>query len=445
LKKNILTFGFLTFAILTYAQLTQSLSFYGDKCDSIKIGAAVGSAFYTYADTGQPYDMVVRNNFNILVAENEMKYDAMEPQKGVFNYTNADKLVAYAQKYGIQVRGHNLCWHNQLPTWLNAGLTNGTANGTFTRASLQAILKNHITNIVSRYKGKIQQWDVVNEPFNDGTGTLRTSIWQQVIGNDYIDSAFVWTHRADPAAKLYLNEYSAELYGSTKSNAMYNYVIGMKNRNIPINGVGFQCHFTVNSINFSTLDQNIKRYASIGLEVIITELDIRILKTNYTADPAKWLAYQAEDYRKMIRLCLDNPNSKTFVTWGFTDKYSWIPNFTNNLSDYSLIFDTSYMPKPAYTSLLNELATESNKTGIDIINSEVDLKLIVTNESLYVESENTMKYCQLFDVQGKCLFNYGNRNNSVQIPLNNFRSGIYILKVFLVNGQFTVRKFIVEK
>ena len=450
IKKNILykiifTISLLTFTILGFAQLTQSLSFYGDKCDSIKIGAAVGSAFYSNVDTGSSYDLTIKKDFNILVAENEMKFDAMEPQKGVFNFSNADKLVAFAQKYRKQVRGHNLCWHSQLPSWINAGLTNGNANGTFTRATLMAILKNHITTVVSRYKGRIQQWDVVNEPFDDSTGALRSSIWKQVIGTDYIDSAFVWAHRADPDAKLYLNEYSGELYGSTKSNAMYNYVNGMKTRGVPITGVGFQCHFTVNTINFTTLDQNIKRYASIGLEVIITELDIRILKTNYTADPAKWLVYQAEDYRKMIRLCLDNPNSKSFVTWGFTDKYSWIPNFTNNLSDYSLIFDTSYSPKPAYTSILNELATESNKTGINIINAEHYLKLIVTNQTAYIESEYTMECCQLFDVQGKCSFNYGNRNNSVQISLKNCHSGIYILKVFLENGQMISRKFIVEK
>lgn len=158
--KNIAIIGcFFVNAFAIQAQLQQSLYFYADKCDSLKIGAAVGSEFYLSSvyDTGSPYDKVVKDNFNILVAENEMKYDAMEPQKDVFSFTKPDKLVAYAQKYGKQVRGHTLCWHSQLPSWVTAGLNNGVANGIYTRESLMGILKNHITTIVSRYKGKVQQ------------------------------------------------------------------------------------------------------------------------------------------------------------------------------------------------------------------------------------------------------------------------------------------------
>lgn len=430
-------------SFLSQAQLQQSLNFYADKCQNLKIGAAVGSAFYSNADTGNSYDMTVRNNFNILVAENEMKFDAMEPKKGVFNYTNADKLVAYAQKYSMQIRGHNLCWHSQLPSWINAGLTNGTANRTFTRATLMAILKNHISTIVSRYKGKVQQWDVVNEPFNDGTGTLRSSIWQQVIGNDYIDSAFVWAHRADPDAKLYLNEYGAEMGGDTKSEAMFNYVKSMKDRGIPITGVGFQCHFIVNTINFTKLDQNIKRYASAGLEVIVTELDIRIKNTDYTSNTALWLAYQASDYQNLINICLNNSNAKTFVTWGFTDLYSWIPNFTNNTYGYSLIFDNSYAGKPAYTSLLNALATESARlSSVNPVKETAVARLIFTNGLAFVKSETVMTLCQLYDLKGNCLFSSIDRSLKIQLPLKDIPSGIYILKVSLVKGQVISLKFI---
>lgn len=446
-KKILLCFSFLSvFLVNSIGQ--QSLSLYANKCQNFKIGTAVGSNFYNVYDTGDLYNQTITTNFNILVAENEMKYDAMEPQKGIFSFTKPDKLVAYAQKYGIQIRGHNLCWHNQLPSWLNAGLTNGTANGTFTRSSLLALLKNHITTIVSRYKGKIQQWDVVNEPFNDGTGTLRSSIWQQVIGNDYIDSAFVWAHRADPDAKLYLNEYGIEIYGGTKSNAMYTYVTAMKNRNIPINGVGFQCHFTVSKIDFTKLDQNIKRYAAVGLEAIITELDIRIAITDYTANPTKWLASQAEDYRQMIRTCLNNSNSKTFLTWGFTDKYSWIPSFTTSTgngpaSDYALIFDTSFNPKPAYTSILNELISESIKSETVNINQDKIIKLILSKESAEIQTLNKLCGCQLFNIQGKCLFNIRINANSVIIPLADIQQGIYILKIQFENGQLISRKFVI--
>jgi len=442
-KRIILLVWVLIITFLSQAQLQQSLNFYADKCQSLKIGAAVGSNFYIAYDNRDVYNQTIINNFNILVAENEMKFDAMEPQKGNFNFNNSDKLVAYAQKYNMQLRGHNLCWHSQLPTWITAGLTNGIANGTFTRASLQAILKNHINTIVTRYKGNVQQWDVVNEPFNDGTGTLRNSIWQQVIGNDYIDSTFVWAHRADPDAKLYLNEYSGEMYGDTKSEVLFNYVKSMKDRGIPIAGVGFQCHFTVNTINFTKLDQNIKRYAAAGLEVIVTELDIRIKNTDYNSNPAKWLAYQASDYQNMINICLNNSNAKTFVTWGFTDKYSWIPNFTSNTYGYSLIFDNSYTIKPAYTSILNVLATESARlSAIDPIKPDLKIKLVLSFDKAYIETESTMTRCQLFDLHGNCLIVSEVKNNKTEIPLNNVQHGIYILKIQSENGQTITRKFI---
>lgn len=445
MKRYIFTFSFFAFAISVLAQVTQSLSTYADKCSNIKIGTAVGYQFYYEYDTNSQYDKVIKDNFNILVAENEMKYDATEPTKGVFSFTKPDILVNYAQKYSKQVRGHTLCWHSQLPSWITAGLTSGTANGTFTRATLLAILKNHITTIVTRYKGKVQQWDVVNEPFSDSAGALRNSIWQQVIGNDYIDSAFVWAHKADPDAKLYLNEYGGELYGTTKSNAIYNLVTAMKTRGIPISGVGLQCHFTVSSINFTKLDQNIKRYGTAGLETIITELDIRIAKTDYAADSTKMLTAQASDYLNMIRECLNNTNAKTYVTWGFTDKYSWIPSFTATTgngpaSDYSLLFNTFYVAKPAYTSILNELATVSANTGIDVVSSENELKYSVSNNYINIESSSIVNQCRMFDLQGRILFHANVKDNIIQIPLSNILHGLYILSVQMKTGESISKK-----
>ena len=444
MKKSFYLLFFIANSILIQAQLQQSLSYYATNSDSLKIGAAVGGNFYsnTVYDTGGTFDTTIKKNFNILVPENEMKFDAIEPQKGVFNFINPDKLVAYAQKYGMQVRGHNLCWHSQLPVWVNSGLTNGIANGTFTRESLMGVLKNHITSVVGRYKGRIQQWDVLNEPFNDGTGTLRASVWQQVIGNDYIDSVFVWTHRTDPIAKLYLNEYGDEYVGDTKSNAVYNYVKAMKERGIPVNGVGLQCHFTANSINFSSLDQNIKRYAAIGLEAIITELDIKIKKTDFEADPVKWLGYQAEDYRRMILLSLNNSNCKIFLTWGFTDLYSWIPSFTNNVYDYALIFDSDLIAKPAYTSILKELASTGGGTSVKEISNVENLKFSITNDIAYVETTDLILNCELVDMQGKVQKIQLTGTNTIEFNLITRQSKIYILKIQLINGQLITHKFI---
>jgi len=441
MKKLTLLFGLFVCSILSSAQLKQSLSFYAEKC-KINIGAAVGSKFYDTAvyDKGVTYDTIVRNNFNILVAENEMKFDAMEPQQYNFNFTKSDKLVAYAQKYGKQVRGHTLCWHSQLPSWITTGLTNGIANGTFNRESLMAILKYHITAVVKHHKGKVQQWDVVNEAFRDVTDSLRASIWQQVIGNDYIDSAFVWAHRADPDAKLYLNDYNVEYTGTTKADALYNFAKSMKNRNIPITGVGLQCHFTTNGIDFAKLDQNIKRYAAAGLEAIITELDIRIKKTDYAANKTAWLTAQADNYRTMIRICLDNPNCKTFITWGFTDLYSWIPGSSSNLYDYALLFDNAYAPKPAYLSILDKLATESQKVAIKELQIDSDVQIKVSDDKIYLSSFKNITYCQLFDFQGRSLFLSHKKDSQIEIPVQNKQNNFYILRIQVENGKIFSRK-----
>jgi len=433
----------LTSSWLVNAQLQQSLSYYANKYDSLRIGTCITSDFYNTPvyDTGRNYDKQVKANFNILVAENEMKFDAIEPQQGIFNFTDPDLLVAYGQKYHMQVRGHNFCWHSQLPSWITAGFTNGVANGKFTRGSLMAILKHHIDTIVGRYKGKVQEWDVVNEPFNDGSGTLRNSIWQQVIGNDYIDSAFVWTHRDDPQAKLYINDYNVEYLGTPKADSIFNYLKSMRKRNIPITGGGFQCHFTCNTINFKSIDANMKRYAAAGLEAIITELDDRILVTNYNTNSELWLGYQAEDYRQMIDLCLNNPNAKTFVMWGFTDRYSWIPQFTSYTYDYALIFNGSYVPKPAYTSILNELAINSGETGVNNVQKDSNYKFRLLDGQAIFESESQIIRLKIYNVQGVCLFQKNN-STKISIPLTRLQKGIYIAEVQIGNNPMSTTKFI---
>ena len=190
------------------------------------------------------------------------------------------------------------------------------------------------------------------------------------------------------------------------------------------------------------MDQNIKRYAAAGLEVAITELDDRISVANYAANAALWLGYQAEDYRKMIRECLDNSNCKTILTWGFTDLYSWIPGFTNNVSGYALIFDNSYAPKPAYTSMLTELYAETLKSDVPALADDSEIKLNYTRNGLSVECEQYILKCQLFDVQGKIVFSTNPAAASVQIPDKSQIHGVYVLKLQLNSGRSFTRKLI---
>jgi endo-1,4-beta-xylanase len=305
----------------------------------LRIGAAVNmSPFRNEAI----YTQTLGREFNMLVAENAMKFDAMHPSQNTYNFTDADALVAYAEANNMVVRGHTLVWHSQIPGWLTGG--------NFTRDQVIAIMRDHIMTVVGRYRGRILAWDVVNEAVSDNNGQMRTdSFWHQRIGPEYIAMAFQFAREADPNAILYYNDYSAEGSGA-KSDAVFNLVSGLVSQGVPIDGVGWQMH-QINPFRIQQAHRaNAQRLGSLGLEVSITEMDVRIsLPTT-----AQELSEQALAYRDLVEFCLAQPNVKTLVTWGFTDKYSWIPGFFSGFGD-ALIFDMNYQPKPAYTSMLSAL------------------------------------------------------------------------------------------
>jgi endo-1,4-beta-xylanase len=303
------------------------------------IGAAV--AMSPFRNEPQYLD-TLRREFNIIVAENAFKMDAVRPSRTTFNFTDTDALVSFAQANNMRVRGHTLVWHYQLPGWLTSG--------NFTRDQAIDIMREHIFTLVGRYRGLVWSWDVVNEAMNDSNGGLRTdSFWFQRIGPEYIRLAFEFARQADPDAKLYFNDYSIEGI-NTKSNAVYNLVSGLKSQGVPIDGVGWQMHQT-NGFRIQTQHQtNARRLAALGLEISLTEMDVSIgLPT--TADE---LQQQALAYSDSINFCLTEPNCKALVAWGFTDKYSWIPGTFFGMGD-ALIFDANYQPKPAYFALLDVL------------------------------------------------------------------------------------------
>jgi endo-1,4-beta-xylanase len=305
----------------------------------LRIGAAVNMSPFR----NEPiYTQTLGREFNMLVAENAMKFDAMHPSQNTYNFTDADALVTFAEANNMAVRGHTLVWHSQIPGWLTGG--------NFTRDQVIAIMRDHIMTVVGRYRGRILAWDVVNEAVSDNNGQLRTdSFWYQRIGPEYIAMAFQFAHEADPDAILYYNDYSAEGAGA-KSDAVFNLVSGLVNQGAPIDGVGWQMH-QINPFRIQQAHRtNAQRLAALGLEVSITEMDVRIsLPTT-----AQELQEQALAYRDVVEFCLSQPNVKTLVMWGFTDKYSWIPGFFSGFGD-ALIFDANYQPKPAYTAMLSAL------------------------------------------------------------------------------------------
>lgn len=304
------------------------------------IGAAVGGAFW---GGDARYRPLLKREFNILVAENAMKWDQIQTRRGEFAWAKADELVAFARESGAAVRGHVFVWHQQ-SRWIE--------EGGFGREEMLSLMKAHIAAVAGRYKGKVREWDVVNEAVDDGAGTLRASFWRTRIGDDYIDSAFAFAHAADPAAKLYYNDYSAEDMGA-KSTKVYNLVKGLKDRQIPIHGVGLQCHFQADAWpRPADIDRNLKRLAGLGLEVSLTEVDFRV---RLPADSAA-LDRQKASYAALLGVCLANANCKSFLTWGFTDAHSWVPGFFTGFGA-ALPFDAQYQPKPAFFGLLETLKT----------------------------------------------------------------------------------------
>jgi endo-1,4-beta-xylanase len=310
----------------------------------INIGAAAASAYLSEAD----YANVLGSEFSQLQAENEMKFGVIHPRPDAdpnpYDFKGGDALVAFAQGHNMVVRGHTLVWHSQVPRWV--------AESKPTPPQLATILENHIHTVVSHYASKVYAWDVVNEAFNDD-GTMRHTLWydQPGIGagdgTKYIEQVFGWAHQADPAAKLFYNDYDAEVINK-KSDAIYDMVKDFKKHGVPIDGVGFQFHVSLKFDDPAKLEsaaRNLERFAKLGLELHITELDIRLNDSS----PAS-LAAQAKLYGEITTLCVQQPACKLIQTWGFTDKHSWIPQFYKG-QGWALLWDDKYQKKPAYEAV----------------------------------------------------------------------------------------------
>lgn len=302
------------------------------------IGACVSTR---HLQANEDYRATLANEFNSIVAENDMKFHRLQPRKGEFAFGNADRLVAFAKENDMSVRGHTLMWHDSVPAWLKE-----TA---WSKEELREILKTHIETVLERYKGKIFAWDVVNEAITD-EGEWRESIWYDTLGEDFLFDAFRWARETDPNTKLFYNDYSAEPV-NTKSDRIYALVQDMKENGVPIDGVGFQLHIRAeDELDVESIRENIRRLANLGLEVHFTEVDVRIRKP-VTEEK---LALQAQRYRELMELFLSEPNCTAFLTWGVSDRYSWIPGHFEGYDD-ALLFDRAFLPKPAYEALYQSI------------------------------------------------------------------------------------------
>lgn len=306
------------------------------------VGAAINTEAIRY---DAPYRALSEQSFNIVTPENMFKFGSLSPAPNVYNWRDTDAFVEWAEANNMRIHGHTLVWHNQLPAWLD--------ESRYTPEELAAILENHIKTVVGRYKGRIAEWDVVNEAIPDSGDALRDTIWLRALGPDYIAQAFQWAHEADPDAILYYNDYNTDLPGR-KTNNVYAMVSDLVEAGVPIHGVGLQMHVSaaqLPSLTQASLRRVMDRLGELGLRVAITEMDVKIGE----GERADGLDPQAEVYRAVLQACIDAPNCDTFIVWGVSDRYSWIPGFVGH-DDWPLLFDADLTPKPAFFAVAETLA-----------------------------------------------------------------------------------------
>ncbi|MFL6113989.1 MAG: endo-1,4-beta-xylanase [Catenulispora sp.] len=330
----------------------------------LRIGTAVDMA---KLGTDQAYTGIVAGQFSVVTPENVMKWEAVEPTRGTYDWQPADQLVQFAQQHGQSVRGHTLMWHNQLPSWLTAGV----ADGSISNAELRDILKQHITDEARHFRGKIWQWDVINEVFANSwdtptaDGLNSTDFWVQHLGEGVIADAFRWARQADPKALLMYNDYNIAGQDGTnvKFQAVYTYVKGLRAQGVPIDGIGEQGHLdTQYGFDAQRFQSDLQAYADLGLKVAVTEADVRTFVDNATDQtPTSQLAQFAQPYEfsEMLKGCELVRQCISFTAWGVYDGDSWIPG-TFSGEGYGLLYDVNLKPKPAYFALQQDLALATN-------------------------------------------------------------------------------------
>jgi len=286
----------------------------------------------------EKYSVLVKEQFNTIVPENEMKFETIHPEPDVYNFEPADEIASFAEENNLFLRGHTLVWEQQLPQWL--------LGKNYRKEGYKAILKDHIFNVVAHYKGQIYAWDVVNEAL-DENGLFKNSVWLQMIGPEYIALSSKWAHEADPNALLFYNDFAGDM-SRQKTRAIYALAKGLLAQGIPINGIGLQMHTSLKSPpNPEELSIFIEDINELGLKVHITEMEVGI---GATREKNQDLEKQALIYYQVLRACVDAPDCDTLITWGVTDAYTWRPGMSPTL------FDEQGKKKPSYYAVFDVLS-----------------------------------------------------------------------------------------
>ncbi|MPY47903.1 non-reducing end alpha-L-arabinofuranosidase family hydrolase [Streptomyces acidicola] len=332
-RRPLTALGMVTAGVLATLTGTATAAAAPDAVQASTLGAQAaqsGRYFGTAVAAGKlgdgTYTTILDREFNSVTPENEMKWDTIERSRGSFNFGPADQIVNRATARGQRVRGHTLVWHSQLPSWVSS-ITDAN--------TLRSVMNNHITTVMNHYKGKVFAWDVVNEAFADGgSGQHRPSVFQNLLGDGFIEEAFRSARAADAGAKLCYNDYNIEDWNAAKTQGVYRMVRDFKARGVPIDCVGFQAHFGTGGppAGFQTTLSN---FAALGVDVQITELDIAQAPT--TA------------YTNSVRACMNVARCTGITVWGIRDSDSW------RAGENPLLFDRNGAKKPAYNAALTAM------------------------------------------------------------------------------------------
>jgi endo-1,4-beta-xylanase len=282
-------------------------------------------------------------NFDGMTPENEMKWQFLEPIRNQYNWAPADGLVDFAQAHHLEFHGHALVFAQQLPRWLSP-------QSFYPKPELEGILRGFISTVMSRYWGRVESWDVINEPLANNGSLAMNNVFAKLMGQRYIDVALQTAHATDPNAKLFINEIGADGLNA-KSDGLYRLVSSLKARGIPIDGVGFQFHTSLDPAAVPKPDNiaaNFKRFADLGLEIAVSEMAVRT--SPGTGSLADRFAAQADVYRTVAAACAEQPACVRFTTWGFSDSTSWL-----GIGEHALPFYDTFQPKPAWRAITDEL------------------------------------------------------------------------------------------
>jgi len=306
----------------------------------------IGAAIEPFQLEIPAHRQLLKKHFSSITAENAMKPELIQPEEGSFDFEGADKIARFARDNGIALRGHTLIWHYQVPDWFFS--ENGAAAS---QEKLRERMKTHITKVMQRYKGQIYAWDVVNEPFDPNeTDGFRKNKWFEILGEEYIELAFRYAREADPEAKLFLNDVSTT--DANKRQVIIELVKKLQAKGVPIDGIGMQMHISLTKPSLHDVENALKDFSELGLEIHITEMDISVYEnkeesfSTISQDILNEQGNRVKDLFTIINKYKEHITSVNF--WGMTDDHTWLTSFFVERNDWPLPFDEKQKAKPFY-------------------------------------------------------------------------------------------------